>query len=386
MSRARCCVSSQYPYSHSPKPKLHSTPRARSAMPSTVDAGQRITPVRVSYPTLVANSKEVHEQLVSALGSGPGCLGIILISDLPPVFPQLREKLFRLARRFADLPESEREKLARPETSYLFGWSHGKEVMNGKPDMQKGSYYANPLLDEPPVSNELKKAHPEYYAGNVWPKSIDGLEEFEDTFKSLGKVIFDAGIALAKACESFVSPTLADDKGAITSLIASSKCNKARLLHYYPEPPSTSPSSTVQNDALCGTHLDHSLLTGLCSAMYFTATEPSEVVPAPSDTTGLWIYPRNSDTPVKVSIPEDCLAFQTGEALSILTSNRLAATPHFVSGSTSSLQPVSRETFAFFLQPDVDDVIGPDGETFGHFTKRVLGRHYAEKAAQEAED
>ncbi|WWD15880.1 hypothetical protein CI109_100304 [Kwoniella shandongensis] len=343
-------------------------------------------PVRVSYSTLLANPEGLHDQVVSALGSGPGCLGIILISDLPPAFPQLRERLFRLAHRFANLPEPEREKLARPETSFLFGWSHGKEVMNGRPDTQKGSYYANPLLDTPNVSDELKAAHPEYYAGNVWPTGVDGLEEFEETFKSLGKVIFDAGIALAKACESFVSPALSSDKGAMETLIASSKCNKARLLHYYPEPPSTEPSNNLKNDALCGTHLDHSLLTGLCSAMYLTATDPPEVVPSPSDTTGLWIYPRNSEKSIKVSIPEDCLAFQTGEALSILTSNKLAATPHFVSGSTSSENPVSRETFAFFLQPDVDDVIGPDGETFGQFTKRVLGRHYAEKAAQEAED
>jgi len=27
-------------------------------------------------------------------------------------------------------------------------------------------------------------------------------------------------------------------------------------------------------------------------------------------------------------------------------------------------------------RPDVDDVIGPDGETFGEFSKRVIGRHY----------
>lgn len=27
-------------------------------------------------------------------------------------------------------------------------------------------------------------------------------------------------------------------------------------------------------------------------------------------------------------------------------------------------------------RPDVDDVIGQDGETFGEFTKRVIGRHY----------
>lgn len=34
-------------------------------------------------------------------------------------------------------------------------------------------------------------------------------------------------------------------------------------------------------------------------------------------------------------------------------------------------------------RPDVDEVIGPDGETFGQFTKRVLGRHYG--AEMEAE-
>lgn len=86
-------------------------------------------------------------------------------------------------------------------------------------------------------------------------------------------------------------------------------------------------------------------------------------------------------------------AFQTGEALELLTGGKLAATPHFVSGNsgpTQSGEAVSRETFAFFLQsvhfsgdiimlivrPDVDDVIGPDGETFGAFTKRIIGRHY----------
>ncbi|WVQ78112.1 hypothetical protein IAT38_000193 [Cryptococcus sp. DSM 104549] len=349
-------------------------------------------PIKISYPDLLANPSALHDQLLAALGSGPGCLGVILISDLPAEFPKLRETLFRLAHRLANLPEEEREKLACPEVSYMFGWSHGKEIMNGRPDTQKGSFYANPLLDHPNVSDDLRTAYPEYYSGNVWPQGVTGLEDFEKTFKALGKIIFDAGVALAQACEGFVTPALSNPSGTLTSLISSSKCNKARLLHYFPEPPSsTSSSSALQNDALCGTHLDHSLLTGLCSAMYLSASNPPEIVPSPSDTTGLWIYPRNSDTPVKVSIPVDCLAFQTGEALSLLTSNKLAATPHFVSGSTataagSAQAPISRETFAFFLQPDVDDVIGEDGETFGGFTKRVLGRHYAEKVAAEAED
>ena len=38
---------------------------------------------------------------------------------------------------------------------YNVGWSHGKEKLGDKPDFAKGSFYANPLFDEPgtPVSD-----------------------------------------------------------------------------------------------------------------------------------------------------------------------------------------------------------------------------------------
>jgi hypothetical protein len=69
------------------------------------------------------------------------------------------------------------------------------------PDTQKGSFYANPLLDVPQVTDELRQQHPEsvgtirslpqcaslmsrYYEGNVWPAGVSGLEEFEQTFKA----------------------------------------------------------------------------------------------------------------------------------------------------------------------------------------------------------
>lgn len=55
--------------------------------------------------------------------------------------------------------------------------------MNGRPDTAKGSFYANPLLDKPDVSAELREAHPEYYEGNTWP-SGDVLPGFEDDFKA----------------------------------------------------------------------------------------------------------------------------------------------------------------------------------------------------------
>jgi isopenicillin N synthase-like dioxygenase len=85
--------------------------------------------------------------------------------------------------------------------------------------------------------------------------------------------------------------------------------------------------------------------------MYLDHTESEpKIVPAPDPKAGLWICPRRKAAePIKVSIPADCLAFQTGEALQLLTGGKLAATPHFVRAGQDA-SSVSRETFAFFLQ------------------------------------
>jgi isopenicillin N synthase-like dioxygenase len=78
----------------------------------------------------------------------------------------------------------------------------------------------------------------------------------------------------------------------------------------------------------------------------------------------------------KVSIPPDCLAFQTGEALELATAGRLRATPHCVRvGAGDSTEDISRETFALFMQPDVNERISAR-ETFGEFSKRIFDDHY----------
>lgn len=155
----------------------------------------------------------------------------------------------------------------------------------------------------------------------------------------------------------------------------------------------------------CGDYLDHSLLTALCPAMYLFHPVGQKglspvAVPAPTASAGLFIRTR-SGKELQAKIPSDCIAFQTGEALQLLTQNRLQATPHYVAaGSEGAILPpvisvieekksedpawkdvqagvISRETMAVFLQPDVGEVIGSDGETFGQFTKRILQSHYA---------
>ncbi len=56
-------------------------------------------------------------------------------------------------------------------------------------------------------------------------------------------------------------------------------------------------------------------------------SEPT-IVQSPSESSGLYIRTRGGEL-TKVSIPEDSLAFQTGEALEIATGGKLRATPHW---------------------------------------------------------
>jgi len=110
----------------------------------------------------------------------------------------------------------------------------------------------------------------------------------------------------------------------------------------------------------------------------YMAHEPSAeplICSAPSQTSGLYIRTRGGKL-IKVSIPLDCLAFQTGEALELATDGKLRATPHCVRvGGGPGAEKVSRETFALFMQPDTEQRIGRS-ETFGSFSKGVFNEHY----------
>jgi len=116
-------------------------------------------------------------------------------------------------------------------------------------------------------------------------------------------------------------------------------------------------------------------LTGLCPAMFLRHVENGEpeIISAPS-TAGLYIRTRGGDV-VKVSIPKDCVAFQTGEALEIATNGHLLATPHCVAAGSLGPDTISRESFALFMQPNTDQHLS-SSVTFGAFSKRVFDEHY----------
>lgn len=103
------------------------------------------------------------------------------------------------------------------------------------------------------------------------------------------------------------------------------------------------------------------------------------IVPSPSPASGLYIRTRGGDL-TKVSIPVDCLAFQTGEALEVATGGKLRATPHCVRvGPAPGAEKISRETFALFMQPDIEQKLAPS-KTFGQFSKKIFDEHYDEGA------
>ena len=221
---------------------------------------------------------------------GADGLGIIVVSGVPN-FVELRGKLLPLARKFAELPEDVKLKYEHPESHYNFGWSHGKETLAGKPDLAKGSFYANPLYDQPFDDPELIKKFPSFCAPNLWP--TEAMPEFEPAFKNLGKLVCETGFLVAKHCDDYVSSVYPKyQKDRLYNIISASRTAKARLLHYFPMTVEQSEAAgTVDVDgSWCGWHNDHGSLTGLCSAMYFN--EKGEEIPNPDPNSGLYIRSR----------------------------------------------------------------------------------------------
>ncbi|KAI6031984.1 Clavaminate synthase-like protein [Pisolithus microcarpus] len=319
--------------------------------------------VSISYPTLVSSPLSLRTSIEQAFGSHPEALGIILVKDLPSVYKSFRETLLNLGYKYAHLPEDVKERYTDPGSSFSFGWSHGKPyalLLIGYPDTLKGSYYANPVVDTPDVSSALREQHREYYRENIWPDANQkGIEGFESAFKDLGRFVFQIGF----------SKHFGDTSFSLVSLIARSQTTKARLLHYFPPSPGDAKGGDDEPiDSWCGFHLDNSLLTGLCAAMFLREEHDgqSSVVPSPSPESGLYIRTRGGELT------------KTGEALQLVTEGRLRATPHCVRVG-GSFDRVSRETFALFMQPDTHQKVSAT-ETFGQFTKRILEKHYGKSS------
>jgi len=225
-------------------------------------------------------------------------------------------------------------------------------MSKGVPDFSKGSYYNNPIHDQPFEDEELIRKYPSFCQPNLWPK--EELPQLSVAFKDLGGLIVQVGSKLASHLDKFVSQ---DHKGfsRIHDVVNKSRTIKARLLYYFPrsEEDINNPSGDW-----CGWHNDHCTLTGLTSAIFFD--EEGNQIKNPDPNSGLFIKTR-SGVLKRVLIPADHLAFQIGETSQIHSGGKLVATPHAV--IAPKVPKISRGTLAVFMEPMWDYPMNhPDGK------------------------
>ncbi|KAJ5633118.1 hypothetical protein N7490_009457 [Penicillium lividum] len=348
-------------------------------------------PITVSLTDLKSGNVS-FEDLQSAFG--PDSLGILVVKDLPEEFPLLRHRALSYASYLGNLPEEELAKIENAASKYLTGWSLGKEQLkDGQPDKFKGSYYANcafyvdPSLEcAKPTPEFSPTTFPEYVSPNIWPDN-SVLPGFKTSIEDLCRLLIDVGVLVARACDKFAEQEIQGyPAGYLERVVSTSSTTKARVLHYYPQ---AQDSTNSDEDDWCTTHLDHSCLTALTSAMFIDEQEVPVTVPkkhsseplplleelavSPDPQAGLYIRSRTGQT-VQVKIPRGCIAFQTGETLERITKGKFKAVPHFVRGVGPSVSQgrIARNTVAVFAQPNLGEVIDPEQDlTFGEFARGI---------------
>eukprot|EP00741_Cyanophora_paradoxa_P016015 tig00000042_g15461.t1 len=312
----------------------------------------------VEYADLLAG-RDITEQI--RLAYGEGGLGILLVRGIPG-FSEKRSRLLPLARDLARLPQGDLDALERPEFKYSIGWSHGKERLEGgRLDTAKGSFYANPISDEPAHDADAATVarHIDQFAANVWPRS--SLPDLEAAFKDAGGTLVEVGRLILAAADGYVRREMgaAYEPGRLARAVSHRECAMGRLLHYFPRSREELESGAAAG-RWCGWHTDHSAITGLYSALFLDPE--GRPVPCPDPSAGLYIRNRAGEV-VKVAIPPDMAAFQIGESAQVLSGGALRATPHCVQGpSTVECAGISRNTLAVFVQPRWNEPMSaPDG-------------------------
>lgn len=309
---------------------------------------------------------------------GPDSLGIIIVKGLPQRFHELRLQVLKSASRLANLPQDELLKLESAESCWLAGWSCGKEILasSGQPDYNKGSYYINcafhkdaKLEGPPPEVCVQFEEFKTYTTANLWP-DVTGFETFEAFCKELCNLIIDVAEVVASNCDKYISSIDGEyPANYLNTIVKNSTTTKARLLHYYPMQ-----GESGSDDDWCGEHLDHSCLTGLTSALFLDESQglTHSLDSSPDPQAGLYIRSRGDEI-VKVNIPADCLAFQTGSALEEISGGKLKAVPHYVKGT--KLANIARNTLAVFCQPDLHERVN-NRENFAEYSARILSQNH----------
>lgn len=89
------------------------------------------------------------------------------------------------------LPKEATERLEDPDSLWNVGWSHGREALDdGRPDVHKASFYANPLVDLPDADAVATERFPSYCRCELGPR------QFLPAAKGGSRLESDSGVTL----------------------------------------------------------------------------------------------------------------------------------------------------------------------------------------------
>lgn len=312
--------------------------------------------VTIPYTLLRDPSADITEYITSAYGRDG--LGVVLITGVPD-WETLVTATIPLAHRLVSLRPDELDSLEDESSMFNSGWSFGKEKLGDVPDTKKGSYYFNPLSDDP--RPEIRHQYPWALPANRWPRV--SLHELEDRCKALGIRMHQVVVELAKRIDDLkYGPAIAHE-------LEHSLKAKGRMLYYYPLSPDDHPSA----DGWIGWHNDSGFLTGLTPDMYFDHASGDIVANPEPQNAGLWVADR-SGTLRHITIPPSAMAIQCGECLQVITGGKLVATPHCVRPPLDS-PGISRACMPLFVDSSPEyRLVSPLGRdaVFTHtITQRV---------------
>mmetsp|Transcript_968 Transcript_968/g.3878 ORF Transcript_968/g.3878 Transcript_968/m.3878 type:complete len:336 (-) Transcript_968:86-1093(-) len=276
-----------------------------------------------------AGSDELDSLLDAAFdASGLGLLCLTGGEEFQDEVRRIRRELLPLAPALSNLPEDSLADIAeRPGSRNVNGYSRGV-------DGHRSGFYFHPASDDPGASLPAG-VEPEatFYAPNRWP---DGpLPELRQRARAAAPFLVEVGRELAVALDRRLSS------------------------------PTSPPSSA--SSAAAPAQIEPGALAALVG-------EGERLDACPDPEVGLYVRDRQGAI-CRIAAPSDageCLFFQLGEAMQIVSGGFYHATEHCVRGPPRCLAGYTRASLAVFFQPHAhEDLPLPPGTAFQDVASRA---------------
>ncbi|MBL8788219.1 MAG: isopenicillin N synthase family oxygenase [Deltaproteobacteria bacterium] len=289
----------------------------------------------------VANDRAAH-----GLREGFGRFGLVYVRA-HGIDPHALDAFYDAFLGFTAQPESEKQKVARPDIWFQRGWTPPNTeraiIAGGQPDF-KECYFAAPE----PLDPLARQQYPEIYAENIWP---EGDDAFRQRMLVIGHQLHRVGLALLRGCAQALglAPYLFEE-------LVHGGPHVTRALRYLPLTPDQLGTGILWGEE----HTDFNLLTLLPGGRFLDPQ--GKRCARPDDQSGLYLRTRPSpEHPQGVMLrgfaPEGCLVAQVGQELEILTGGTFLATPHVIKAPLTA--GYERLATAHFIHVHAHKVLQP---------------------------